>query len=63
MDKELVYKYEVKVFSDNGNEIHKEILDHFAYPSDEEIMRIITENGGDYGKVDRIYVPDEIPFS
>lgn len=61
--KELVYKHEVRVFSEAGKEIYSTILDYFTFPSDEEIMRITEENGGAYSKVDRIYVPDVIPFS
>lgn len=60
---ELIYKYEVIVMTDDGKVIHREILDHFTFPTDEELMGIISEQGGTYCKVDRIYVPDEVPFS
>lgn len=61
--KELIYKYQIHVFSDNDKEIAMTTLGTWEFPSDEEIMKITEENGGAYAKVERIYVPDEIPFS
>lgn len=63
MQNELIYKFEVKIFTEEGKEIHHEVLDHFTFPTDEELMGIIEKFGGCYCKVERIYFVDEIPFS
>ena len=63
MQKELIYKYHILLYTDS-NQMFKVILcEHWEFPSDEEIMAAITDNGADYAEVRRIYVADEIPFT
>lgn len=63
MQEELVYKFFIYVYSDKGNAIQTVDCRRFEFPSEEEIIRAIKENGGDYAEVHRVYTVEEIPFS
>lgn len=63
MQKEIIYKFQILLFSDNDKLIGKIDCDHWEFPSDQEIMNAIEENGADYAEVHRIYVVDAIPFT
>lgn len=62
MQKELIYKFHILLYS-NDKVINTIKCDHWEFPSDEEIMAAITDNGADYAEVRRVYVVDEIPFT
>jgi len=63
MATEVIYKYEIIVFSADGHELQKIAIDHWEFPSDEEIKNIIESVGGKFAEVKRIYWVDEIPFT
>ena len=63
MQKELIYKFRILLFSDNDKLIRTIQCDHWEFPSDEEIMDAIEKNGADYADVRRVYVVDVIPFT
>lgn len=63
MQKEIIYKFQIHLFSDNDKLIHKIVCDHWEFPSDDEIMKAIEEHGADYAEVHRVYVVDTIPFT
>jgi hypothetical protein len=63
MKKELIYKFQIVLFSDSGKEIKTIPCDHWEFPTDDEIMSAILESGADYAEVHRTYVVDDIPFT
>lgn len=63
MQKEIIYKFQIMLYSDNDKLIKTITCDHWEFPSDAEIMSAIDENGADYAEVRRIYAVDVIPFS
>ena len=63
MQKEIIYKFQILLFSDSDKLIERSDYDHWEFPSDEKIMNAITEHGADYAEILRIYVVDEIPFT
>lgn len=63
MQKEIIYKFVILLFTDNGKLIKSILCDHWEFPSDEEIMQNIMDAGADYAEVHRIYTVDTIPFS
>ena len=63
MQKEIIYKFQILLFSDSDKLVERVDCDHWEFPSDEEIMKAITEHGADYAEIRRIYVVDEIPFT
>lgn len=63
MQKEIIYKFQILLYSDNDKLIHKITCDHWEFPTDEELMAAIEEHGADYAEVRRIYVVDTIPFT
>lgn len=63
MQKEINYEFQILLYTDN-HQVFKTIpCDHWEFPSDEEIMAAIMDNGADYAEVRRIYVVDDIPFT
>ena len=63
MEEELIYKFKILLFSENDKQIKSITCDHWEFPSDEEIINAIKDNGADYAKVERVYEVDTIPFS
>jgi hypothetical protein len=63
MDTELIYKYEIIVFSTDGHELQRVPVDHWEFPSDDEIKNTVESIGGKFARVDRTYWVDEIPFT
>lgn len=63
MQKEIIYKFQIVLYSSNDKVIGKIECDHWEFPSDAEIMEAIEKNGADYAEVHRIYVVDTIPFT
>ena len=63
MEKELIYKFFIHVYSDSGSLIKTVECGHFEFPSEEEIRDALESNGGDYAEVHRVYTLDVIPFS
>lgn len=63
MQEEIIYKFQILLFSDNGNLIKRVQCDHWEFPTDEEIKDAIKEHGADYAEVRRIYAVDVIPFT
>lgn len=63
MQKELIYKFQILLFSESDKLLSKISCDHWEFPSDEEIMDAIASSGADYAEVRRVYVVDTIPFT
>ena len=63
MQKELVYKFQILLYSDTDKLITTIVCDHWEFPEDKEIMEAIENSGADYAEVKRIYVVDTIPFT
>ena len=63
MQKELVYKFQILLYSDSDKLIKTILCDHWEFPTDEEIQAAIEDNGAAYGEVRRIYAVDVIPFT
>lgn len=63
MQEELIYKFQINLYSSNGQLFKSILCDHWEFPQDEEIMNAIKDNGADYAEVCRIYVVDTIPFT
>lgn len=63
MQKELIYKFRILLFSDNDKLIRTLECDHWEFPTDEEIIGAIEKYGADYAEVRRVYVVDTIPFT
>lgn len=63
MKKEIIYKFHILLFTESEKLIKRIICDHWEFPTDEEILAAIEENGADYAEVRRVYVADTIPFT
>ena len=63
MQKEIIYRFQILLYSDNNKVIQTINCDHWEFPSDEEIMAAIEEHGADYAEIRRIYTVDIIPFT
>lgn len=63
MQKEIIYKFHILLYSENDKLIKKIICDHWEFPSDSEIVAAIEEYGADYAEIRRAYVIDVIPFT
>lgn len=63
MQKEIIYKFQIRLYSDNDKLITKIECDHWEFPTDAEIMEAIEKHGADYAEVRRIYTLDLIPFT
>ena len=63
MQKEIIYKFHILLFTDTDKLIKRIICDHWEFPSDAEIEAAIEEYGADYAEVRRAYVIDVIPFT
>lgn len=63
MKKELIYKFQILLYASTGQAFKTIICEHWEFPSDDEIMDAIKDNGADYAEVRRIFVLDDIPFT
>lgn len=63
MQKELIYKFQILLYSDSDKLIKTILCDHWEFPTDEEIESAVEDNGAAYAEVRRIYVVDVIPFT
>lgn len=63
MQKELIYKFQILLYSDSNKLISTILCDHWEFPDDKEIIAAIENSGADYAEVKRIYVIDTIPFT
>lgn len=63
MQKEIIYKFQILLYSDNDKLICIIDCDHWEFPTDQEIMEAIENNGADYAEIRRIYTVDSIPFT
>lgn len=55
MEKELIYTFQIRLYSDNDKLISTIDCGEFEFPSEERIQAAIEESGADYAKVERIY--------
>lgn len=63
MEKEIIYKFQILLYTDNDKLLQKITCEHWEFPDDTEIMKAIEDSGADYAEVRRIYTVDTIPFS
>ncbi len=63
MQEELIYKFQILLYSGSGQLFKSILCDHYDFPSDEEIIKAIKDNGADHAEVRRIYFVDTIPFT
>ena len=63
MNKELIYEFQICLYSDNDKLISTVNCGEFEFPSEEKIQAAIEDSGADYAKVERIYRIGEIPFT
>jgi len=63
MQEEIIYKFQILLYTDNNKLIKTITCEHWEFPDDDEIMAAIKDNGADYAEVRRIYAVDTIPFS
>lgn len=63
MEEELIYKFQILLYSNSDKLIKSIKCNHWEFPDDKEIMAAIKENDAGYAEVRRIYTVDTIPFS
>jgi len=63
MDKELIYEFQIRLYSDNNKLISTINCGEFEFPSEEKIQAAIEDSGADYAKVERVYRMGDIPFT
>ena len=63
MDKELIYEFQICLYSDNDKLISTVNCGEFEFPTEEKIQAAIEDSGADYAKVERIYRIGAIPFT
>lgn len=63
MKKEIIYNFQILLYSDNDKLIKKITVEHWEFPRDAEIQAAIEESGADYAEVRRVYTVEAIPFT
>ena len=62
MQTELIYEFQINIFTDSGKLIKSINCGEFEFPSEERIREAIENNGADHATVERVYRMGEIPF-